>query len=636
MTSDEIDLGELFRTLWAYKILIVFISCGALLGAGYYALTADKEYTSNAIFLPPTEGKSGFSLPGELGGLAALAGISAGGQGGMGSLLERAQSREFILAANAKLNFDDDPDFNTYNPNAVDPWWKATLKNLIGWVSSAKDVDAIIELSIIKNYQEHIEITETETGAIDVAVTHSDPNRAAYYANALMEMIKQTMEVERRDETGERLTYLSDILATSLADVERTQEALAQFSMENGVTPEQNLIAESTDLERYRDEKKVTEDFLLVVSALETAVDAGEMSPEVFNNIRATHPAIDDVRFRRILGLSETVNTWTWPTPSTLKLVSATLNSRLTRLNVDISALSERAILTAGRVEELADLKRQATIAEATYRVMIEQVKAQTLSAGYQPDNFKVYQYATPPLTPSAPKRNLILALGLVLGLFTGSAMALIMGMRRGVHFGLSGLEAQVGARTSLKMQKLRRLCRLPLDIISERLSSRGINDLDEATIELSNDALVFVCGMHARVSSVGIARLLAAAAAQSNKRVLLCDTTWSSFKDTAADVATDYSRSQSIEGVDVLRMHSTSQSKNIYTRSDFPQKIEEFMKEYDQVIVTGRDELAISAAKSLHTLKPALVLAARLGKTKKSFLQKLREILQVKVLIHE
>ena len=126
---------------------------------------------------------------------------------------------------------------------------------------------------------------------------------------------------------------------------------------------------------------------------------------------------MDDVRFRRILGLSETVNSWSWPTAPALQLVDATLNNRLTRLNVEISALSERAEVTARRVEELADLKRQATIAEATYRVMIEQVKAQTLSAGYQPNNFKVY-HATAPVTPSAPKRNLILALGWFRGLF--------------------------------------------------------------------------------------------------------------------------------------------------------------------------------------------------------------------------
>ena len=633
--ADEIDLGELFRTLWAYKIFIAVISGIFLVGAGYYALTADKEYTTKAVFLAPTEKQGGLSLGGELGGLAALAGLSAGSNSSLGAVLERVQSREFILAAADKLDFASDPDFNDYDPDAVDPLWKATLKNLIGWVS-AEDVDAIVERNVLENYRELIQVSETDGGALEVSVTNTYPARAADYANALMDMITQMMEREQKAETDERLAYLSDTLATSLVDVERTQEALAEFSMENGVTPEQSLISESSDLERYRREREATEEFLLVVDALTHAITSGETSPEAFEDLRAAHPAVDDVRFRRILGLSETVNSWSWPTAPALQLVDATLNNRLTRLNVEISALSERAEVTARRVEELADLKRQATIAEATYRVMIEQVKAQTLSAGYQPDNFKVYQYATAPVTPSAPKRNLILALGLVLGVFSGSAMALVLGMRRGVHYGLNGLLAQTNAGMSLKMQKIRRLCRLPLNLISERLSARALNDLDEATIELSGDPLLLVCGLNARASSAGIGRVLAAAAAHSNKRVLLCDTTWSSDLDTVADGAADYTVSRSIDGVDVVRMASASQKRNIYTRTDFAPAIQKFMSDYDQVIVAGRDELAVSAAKSLRSLKPALVLAARLGKTKKSDIQKILDVTGARVLIHD
>ena len=80
--------------------------------------------------------------------------------------------------------------------------------------------------------------------------------------------------------------------------------------------------------------------------------------------------------------------------------------------------IEENAQIYATSAEDLAKYTRDAKIAEATYTVLIEQVKSQSLAAGFQPETFKVFEYATPPLSPSSPKRNLILALGAVLGIF--------------------------------------------------------------------------------------------------------------------------------------------------------------------------------------------------------------------------
>ena len=154
------------------------------------------------------------------------------------------QSREFILAANADLGFAADPDFNNYNPDAVDPLWKATLKNLIGWVS-VKDVDAIVERNVLENYRKLIQVSETDGGALEVSVTNTDPVRAADYANALMDMITQMMEREQKAETDERLAYLSDTLATSLWTWS-ARRALAEFSMKTASHPSRTLSREVT------------------------------------------------------------------------------------------------------------------------------------------------------------------------------------------------------------------------------------------------------------------------------------------------------------------------------------------------------------------------------------------------------
>jgi len=637
LDSDEIDLGELFWTLWAHKLLIVVLTSLGVVGSGYYALTADKEYSASAVFSIDSGQSKGFSLGGELGGLAALAGINAGGQGGPAATLERVKRREFILEANDALKFENDPDFNTYNADAVDPLWKRLIKRAIGWQKSQQAKDAIVEQNILKNYGARVKLSETESGALQLTVINSDPEAAARYANTLMNMVAALVDREREQANADRLAYLSDILAKSLSDVEKSQEDLANFSMKNGVSPEQNLISESSTLDRMRREKLDAEAFIGAITALRTMVDAGETSPASFARLRMEHPVVDDVRFRRIVGLSETINSWEWPSKASLAQVSSTLSNRLKRLQVELNELVNRAADTADRVEELADLKRKATIAEATYRVMIEQVKAQTLSTGYKPETFKVYEYAVPPITPSAPKRSLIVALGLVLGLFLGAALALVLGIRRGVHFSRTALERDVDAKTAVMFRGLRRLTRLKFDEAKARLTLGSPLELEEATVQLANEQLVLVSNLGVHTTSANIAALLAIAAEKAGRRVLLCDTAAPSRKNKSdQDVSADYGITAVASNIDMLDLSAQARVGNLYIRPDFVTQLKNQLNNYDQVIVAGRDNFSRMAAHALSDLNPALVIAAQVGKTKKSEIAKLREVSSVKVLIYE
>ena len=144
--------------------------------------------------------------------------------------------------------------------------------------------------------------------------------------------------------------------------------------------------------------------------------------------------------------MSETISAWSWPTLETINVVSETLSDRVSRLDVDIATIEDTAMSYAASAEDQAKLLRDAKIAEATFKVLTEQVKSQTLMAGFKPDTFTVFAYATPPIAPSSPKRNLILALGAVLGIFVGSALSLINGMRKGVFYTRSSILSAVQA----------------------------------------------------------------------------------------------------------------------------------------------------------------------------------------------
>jgi len=72
---DEIDLRELFLTLWRGKYVIFLISVLAIAFSSIYLRTSERKYSVQAVFKPVVEASGGPNLSG-FSGLASFAGIS--------------------------------------------------------------------------------------------------------------------------------------------------------------------------------------------------------------------------------------------------------------------------------------------------------------------------------------------------------------------------------------------------------------------------------------------------------------------------------------------------------------------------------------------------------------------------------
>jgi uncharacterized protein involved in exopolysaccharide biosynthesis len=106
--DDEIDLAELWNTIWAGKILIVAISFIFSVASVAYALSKPDIYKASVLLSPTaSEGGGGLAgLSGQFGGLASLAGINLGGSGGDKTTLalEIIKSRSFLEKFISKHN----------------------------------------------------------------------------------------------------------------------------------------------------------------------------------------------------------------------------------------------------------------------------------------------------------------------------------------------------------------------------------------------------------------------------------------------------------------------------------------------------------------------------------------------------
>ena len=147
----------------------------------------------------------------------------------------------------------------------------------------------------------------TKGSAIEVSVTHVDPEKASYYANGFMEEIRRLVEEESDASQTLRLNYLSETLADALQDMEKAQENLKNYALENSAMAQENFISDSLKLDQIRMEQRKVKEISDLLSIIESFIRSGNLDSNSYEALRSSHPLVDDIDFRRILGMSETI-----------------------------------------------------------------------------------------------------------------------------------------------------------------------------------------------------------------------------------------------------------------------------------------------------------------------------------------
>ena len=618
LEDSEISLSELFAILWSYKFLIMLFAGLSLLLSGYHALTTEKKFTAQAIFqIEQNNNSSKFNYSEDFNALASLAGFATGSSNSnLDVLLERLTGREFIINMKDKLLLEHDPFFNSYNPDYKDPYWKALIKQIIGWQKTDFEKKAIIERNVLDNYRSNVKFEKSQSGSVSILVTHVNFQKSSKYANDLMEEIRRLVEEEAKNAQDLRLGYLSETLADALQEMEQAQVNLKDYTLKNSAMAKENFISDSLELDQIRMEKrKVVK--IANLSIIENLIKSGNLDSSSYETLRTIHPLVDDIEFRRILGMSETISAWAWPDIESIVAVSTTLQDRINRLDVDIKNIEENAKIYAKSAESLEKLQRDAKIAEATYTVLIEQVKSQSLAAGFQPETFKVFEYATPPLSPSSPNRKLTLAIGSLLGIVLGVVISLISGLSRNVFYTRATLLAKANASLTLKSKPIKRLARKTFAEIVSLLPKRRLVELNKALIKLANKKIIYVINTGGQPSSSNTARLLALNSARSGKNILLCDTTGYSEKEIRSKSTQSSSDLPTISVDNNVSVLKEVDGVPFFISKDLNSSVKNLTARFDQVFVCASNKNANTGLMALSKFDPSLVVIASLRRTK-------------------
>ncbi|ENE8726127.1 LPS O-antigen length regulator [Vibrio alginolyticus] len=232
--DDEIDLRELFKALWKGKWIIIATTFAFAVGSVLYALSLPNIYKADALLAPAeSSGGGGLSkMAGQLGGLAALAGVNLGASESSQTDLavQVIKSRQFVEAfinkhdllvplmaakdwdlVNNKLILDKE----LYNPNTGK--WLRDAEGLRGATPTAQEAFELFSKDVMSVSQ------DKESGLYTISVKHYSPYIAQQWVNWLIEDINKVMRERTINETSQNLTYLNTQLQkTAVADMQST------------------------------------------------------------------------------------------------------------------------------------------------------------------------------------------------------------------------------------------------------------------------------------------------------------------------------------------------------------------------------------------------------------------------------
>ena len=269
-STEEIDLLELAKKLWAKrrfigKYAIIAAVIGLIIG-----FSIPKEYTSGAKMAPEgLKNTSGSNLA----GLAALAGFdlsSGGNMEGINLTLypDVVQSTPFMVElSQIPVQPKDEKKMSLYDYIANEissPWWSYVLglpMKAIGWIASIgkESTDTMQSINplalsreqstILKNLSGRLSVAvDKKTGVITASSTMQDPTVAAAVTDSMISKLEEYMADYRTEKAKRDCDFTQESYLTAQERYLTAQRKYAAFMDATQNTARQSVVAEQDRL----------------------------------------------------------------------------------------------------------------------------------------------------------------------------------------------------------------------------------------------------------------------------------------------------------------------------------------------------------------------------------------------------
>lgn len=451
---SSFQLADFFRLLDARRGLIVRVALATILCAVAFAMVQPTTYTSSAVVILDPRKNNVTETTSVLSPLAPDAAT-------IQNQLQILTSRELAATVVERLKLQDDPEFN---PSLAQP----NLIQLVGQMFAllhprnwfASDMPAPGTLGrdrIIDNFLSHISADpQGLSTAITVSARSRDATKAALLANTLADAYVKAQLATKVNATTATTDWLNSRLQDLSQQLQAQQEAVQRYKAQHNLNDsapgnslvDQQMSAINAQVVQARSElaaKQAIKNRIDQLVASGNPADIGQIvasqlivqlrtqqsellrqEAELGSKYGPLHPRIQAIQQQKrdmAFKITEEVNRLAASAASDVIMARAHLGS----LQASLGGTEGTA-----RTQNIARIQLQALESNATstrlqYEAFVQKLRqTQNMDDAQTPES-RIISQAPVPLWPSGPKRSLIVAASIPLGLLLGVLAALIV-----------------------------------------------------------------------------------------------------------------------------------------------------------------------------------------------------------------
>ena len=440
-SNDEIDLGQLVRTIWRGKWLIAaLLAVFGVLGFLYATKVAERVYVSSATVSIQSNQAQVTDLDALVGGVSAE-------QPSLNTEIYLIKSRQLLRRLVVAEGLTNDPEFNPQLAE-VSSFSIAGIRNMVLGAPEPRDYseEELIRIAVDR-LRARLTVTNPRQSLVfEIGVSTGSAQKSTDLANALAQTYINDQLLFKEEQSVEAIEFLEIRTAELQNELNAAELAVKDFAAGIELVSPEALIAKNRQVKELRDR----------LAALEAIIEQRQALVELYQSFDLNAATAADVALFDSRVLSRLFSTITQSDShrtrfdDTFTIEADRAQTELAQTQAQKTALeaavAELETEVANESRDLLTLQQLQRESEATgeiYGYFLARLKEAEVQQGTQQADARLLSPAVEPLRASSPRVLIITFIAGILGAMLGAGLVLLREMNKG------------GIRTAADLQKL-------------------------------------------------------------------------------------------------------------------------------------------------------------------------------------